>query len=594
MPDDRTSPDETRTAPDEIKQTTSDDKSSAGSESAPAQPRQSEGMTTKTPTATEIAPKDETTREAEATTTANADAAASASSDAPTPNGAGQAAGADAATADAPTPTGAAHDANSNGTAQGANAAGDAAHAPTPNGVVQENEVVQDTSAAPAAEEAPSGAEPGTADVPSTASTAVEAADTKDAPASAADEQDESSDFGKALDASAKQPRVVKVGERVRGKIVTIEEQHCFIDYKGRAEARIATSELRDRDGSVLMRVNDLITATVADVDDGVTLTLGKRRGPVNAARLRVSFENKVPVSGTVKGINKGGFDVNVGGIRAFCPLSQVDNRYIENPKDYVGKTFRFRVLRWENGGRNIVVSRRPILREETKRRASETRARLDEGAEFEGVVTRLQPFGAFVDLGGLEGLLHVSRMGYTRVENPSAVVTKGDKVRVRVVSIENPGTRKERIALALADLGPDPWDAVHDELKEGDVLTGTVARMVPFGAFVRLPNGMDGLVHVSELSADRVKEPQEDLVQGQEVKVRVLRIDVEKKRISLSLRLSAERGKPKPKPRREPRAARGAPSQPKTGPPDASSVSLTHTMADQLGRLKDKLREKD
>lgn len=546
MPDDRTSADDARTASDEIQQQTSDHETSP--EGKPV-PRRSEGMATKTHTATEIDPKEGATFEADTTTSSIEETA---------------------------TPNGAERDTKLAATADAA----------TPNGVVPEANAPETTEAAKSNRVQP---EPDTA----ASGDGVDAA-TDTQGTDAADPQATPSDFAKALEAGTKPPRVVKVGERVRGRIVSIEDENSFIDYKGRAEARIATSELRDRDGSVLMRVDDMITATVAKVDDGVTLTLGKRRGPVNAARLRVSFENKIPVSGTVKGINKGGFDVNVGGIRAFCPLSQVDNTYVENPKEYVGKTFRFRVLRWENGGRNIVVSRRPILREEAKRRASETRKRLEEGAEFEGIVTRLQPFGAFVDLGGLEGLLHVSRMGYTRVEHPSAVVAKGDKVRVRVVSVENPGTRKERIALALADLGPDPWDNVHEQLKEGDVLTGTVVRLVPFGVFVRLPNGMDGLVHVSELSDNRAKETKEGLSQGQEVQVRVLRIDVEKKRVSLTLRLSAERGQPKSKPRREPRAGRGAPSQPKTGPPDGGPVSLTHTMADQLGRLKDKLREKE
>ena len=534
MPEDRTPPDDARTAPDETSRTTSSDPTTTETDSNTASPPQSERMHSVTQTATEI--------------------------DAPTakPNGGASASAADTTAADTQ------------------------ASAETP---AASNGAQEDT--------APQQAAPNTGSQDADASSQV--ADTAGGETDMAEKPGgDPGEFAELLDASSETPREVKVGDRIRGKIVSLGEEHCFIDYKGRAEARIATSELRDRDGKVLLRVDDMLTATVATVDDAVTLTLGKRRGAVNAARLRVAFESKLPVSGSVKSVNKGGFDVNLGGIRAFCPLSQVDNTFVDSPEHYVGKTFRFRVLRWENGGRNIVVSRRPILREEAKQLATETRKSLAEGAEFEGVVTRLQPFGAFVDLGGLEGLLHVSRMGHTRVEDPSKVVAKGDKLRVRVVSIENPGTRKERIALSLADLGPDPWATVHDELKEGDILSGTVARLVPFGAFVRLPNGMDGLVHVSELAENRTQAPDAAVSQGQDVQVRVLRIDIEKKRISLSLRLTAPPAPSKSRPKREPRASRGAPKEPKGAPPTSGPVTLTHTMADQLGRLKDKLRDRD
>ncbi|UCE01598.1 MAG: S1 RNA-binding domain-containing protein [Candidatus Latescibacterota bacterium] len=392
----------------------------------------------------------------------------------------------------------------------------------------------------------------------------------------------------------SKPPREVKVGERVRGRIASIQEDQTFVDYGGRAEASIATSELRDKEGAVLLRVDDTLSATVVSIDDGVTLTLGKKRGALNAAKLRIAHENRVPVSGTVRSVNKGGFDVSVGGVRAFCPLSQIDTTFVADPQEYVGKRLTFRVLRWENSGRNIVVSRRAILREEAKEKARETRKHLEEGAEFEGVVKRIQPFGAFIDLGGLEGLLHVSRMGHTRIDDPKGVVSVGQTVKVRVVTVENPGTRRERIALALADLGPDPWSQVQEQLHEGDVVDGVVARLAPFGAFVRLPVGIDGLVHVTELSSKRLSDPKEAVRVGQEVQVKVLRIDSEKRRISLSIRRCHEEPKSTKErpPRRESRSGRQ-----QRGPEQVAAASgggsLTHTMADQLGALKDKLRRR-
>lgn len=591
MPEDRTPPDDPRSIPEETTTTTSDE-SATQPDSAGATPDTADSGTSVTAGPAKahdaVTPKADVAVDDPEPVPANPSSLPAATASAPTPNGktTGESDDPAAAKTDGGTAEPVAGQADSRSEVQTANPSDGKSDDKT-----QESAKHMDDKTG--VESQASG--DGTAVDGSRASGDGTSADGSRAAGDGATADDASDgEFGKLLEASTESPREVKVGERVRGKIVSIGEEHCFIDYHGRAEARIATSELRDRDGGILMRVGDMLSATVATVDEDVTLTLGKRRGPVNAARLRVAFENKVPVSGTVKTTNKGGFDVAVGGIRAFCPLSQIDNTFVDDPKDYVGKSFTFRVLRWENGGRNIVVSRRPILREEAKARAVETRKLLEEGAELEGVVTRLQPFGAFVDLGGLEGLVHVSRMGHTRVDNPASVVSKGEKVRVRVVRIENPGTRKERIALALIDLGPDPWESVLEQIKPGDILTGTVARLVDFGAFVRLPNGMDGLVHVSEIADARVNEPKDAVQQGQEVQVRVLRIDVENKRISLSLRLSPEPGRSQPKPKREPRAAKGAPKESKGNAPAAGPVTLTHTMADQLGRLKDKLRDQD
>jgi small subunit ribosomal protein S1 len=414
-------------------------------------------------------------------------------------------------------------------------------------------------------------------------------------PAASGSESAESSDATESSDASREElarmveetgdpTPEVKIGDRLRGKIVSIDDENTFVDYAGRAEARIATSELRDKNQQVVMRVGDSISATVSAVDDGVVLTLGRRRGVVHAAKLRVAFENKVPVQGSVKASNKGGFDVQIGGIRTFCPLSQIDRTYVEDPKAYIGKSFTFRVLRWENGGRNIVVTRRALLEEEAAEKAVETRKTLAVDAVLEGMVTRIQPFGAFIDIGGLEGLLHVSRMSYGRVEDPRKVVDVGQKISVRVLSIENEGTRKERISLGLADLGPDPWETLTGEHKEGDVVSGKVARLTDFGAFVQLAEGVDGLVHISEIANQRIQHPQEVLKVGDEVEVRILRIESEKRRVSLSIRQVSEEQPARP--RREPRAPRRQESSP------PSSGALTHTMADQLGALKKKLRD--
>ena len=391
-------------------------------------------------------------------------------------------------------------------------------------------------------------------------------------------------------DSSVAAAPALKVGDRVRGRVVAIGDEETQVEIAGAAPARLRTAEIRDRSGTVLLREDDRFTSTIATCTDGITLTLGKKRGVLDAARLRLALEQRANVSGTVQGLNKGGFEIRIGRVRAFCPLSQIDVAFVLTPESYLGKTLPFRVLRWENHGRNIVVSRRSVLRDEAKTQARELRKQLSEGAELEGVVKRLQPFGAFVDLGGLEGLVHVSRMGHSRVEDPASILTVGAKVRVRVVKIEHPGTRRERIALSLADLGPDPWAQVQEQLHPGDVLTGTVVRLAPFGAFVHLPVGLDGLVHLSELSHQHIASPQEVVAPGQEVQVKVLQVDVEKRRISLSLRRAVETEAPPPR-RREPRRERAPRQRDKPPAPAAGGVSLTHTMAEQLGLLKQKFR---
>jgi small subunit ribosomal protein S1 len=376
---------------------------------------------------------------------------------------------------------------------------------------------------------------------------------------------------------------------------------------------------LRGPDGTLLLRVNDPVSAFVETVGVPVVLTLGKRRGLLNLAKLRTAYEEKKPVSGTVRGVNKGGFEVRVQGARGFCPLSQIDFGMLQDPQSYLGQTFTFRVLRWENGGRTIILSRRAILKEESESKAVETRQHLAVGAEFEGIVKRVQPFGAFVDIGGVEGLLHVSRIGRGHFTDALQVVTPGQTVQVRVTRIDDSaGSGKERIALAAPDFGPDPWEAAGETLHAGDVVRGRVMRLAEFGAFVNVAPGIDGLVHVSELQPPPEGgdgTPPQPPQPGDEIEVRIVRVDLEKKRVSLSMRLEPPPPRPQREVRepREPREAREGRDprearRPRRDRPrdrdrdrggdrdregfaSGSSGSLTHTMAEQLGALKRKLQ---
>jgi len=345
----------------------------------------------------------------------------------------------------------------------------------------------------------------------------------------------------------------VSVGDRVRGRIISIGEVDAFVDFGGRSEASITATELLDEDGAPRYKVGDEIEAIVASVEDGVLLTLSGRAVALSTEMLREAFRNHIPVEGLVKQINRGGFEVVVSGVRGFCPISQIDSKYVESPNEFVGQKLSFRITEWQDGGRNLVLSRRAVLEEQEEHRREELRAKIVEGTEFEGVITRVQPFGVFVDLGGIEGLVHVSELSHGRVENPSDHFARNQKITVKVIKVENLGKAKERISLSIRELLPDPWESEVAKFHEGSVVRGKVVSLANFGAFVELAPGLDGLVHLSELSHKRVAHPKEAVSEGNEVDVQILEIDRVKRRISLSLKrlekadeMRAEEGGPK------------------------------------------------
>jgi len=424
--------------------------------------------------------------------------------------------------------------------------------------------------------------------------------------------------FSQPLEVRAPDPSTgtLALGQKVRGKVLSIGDDQAIVSLSGRPDAILPTREFRTADGTLLLRVGDTFTAIVQSVEVPALLALDKRRLVLNALRLRIAHENHKSVTGAVRSVNKGGFEVRVAGVRCFCPLSQMDAAVALDPQAHVSQTYNFRILRWEQGGRSIVLSRRAILREEAEAKATETRRRLEVGSEFDGIVTRVQPFGAFVDIGGIEGLLHVSRMGRGHVTDPSQIVTPGQTLRVTVTKIESVDTPKARIALAATDLGPDPWATAGEQLTENAVLHGRVVRMTEFGAFVNLLPGIDGLLHATELQRHTGAGGAPPQV-GDEMDVRVTRVDGDKRRVSLSLRLepppprAAAReardrndagdrrevregrrdtrgGRPGGRPRRD-RDRERDPGHENT--PFAAGSSLTHTMAEQLGALRGKLQ---
>jgi len=256
---------------------------------------------------------------------------------------------------------------------------------------------------------------------------------------------------------------------------------------------------------------------------------------PANLSKVKDAFENQVPMEGKIKSTNKGGFEVDLHGVRSFCPYSQIQLGYCDKPEEYVGQKMPFMVVTFERGGRNIVVSRRKLLEEEGKAAAGDTLEKLELGAEFEGAVRRLQPYGAFIDIGGMDGLVHVSEISHGRISNPSDVLKVGDKVSVKVIKLEGEGD-KRRISLSMKQLGGDPWAEVPEKYAEGATVKGKVVRLAEFGAFIELESGVDGLVHISEISTERIQHPSDKLQKGQDVEVRVLQVDPDQRRISLTM----------------------------------------------------------
>jgi small subunit ribosomal protein S1 len=342
------------------------------------------------------------------------------------------------------------------------------------------------------------------------------------------------------------------VGDKVSGQIVSIGPEAAFVDLGGKAEGIIELAQISDAEGKLTSAVGDTIEAKVSRIDPETgALVLRRRvgRGQEVPAELVQAYQSGIPVEGLVTAVIKGGVEVQVSGLRAFCPLSQLELRYVENPERFIGERLAFKIARYEEGGRgrrpNIVLSRRALLEEEAKAKAAETRARLEPGAVVRGKVTALTDYGAFVDRGGLEGMLHVSEIGFARTAHPKDVLQVGQEIEVQVLKIEPSKDPKhgERISLSRKALERDPWNDAAERFTAGSRVKGRVMRLEAFGAFIEVAPGLEGLAHISELGASRrINHPREVLELGQDVDVTVLGVDPVKRRISLSLQDQAAR----------------------------------------------------
>jgi small subunit ribosomal protein S1 len=333
------------------------------------------------------------------------------------------------------------------------------------------------------------------------------------------------------------------VGDKVRGTVVAVGEEQVFIDLGGKSEGIMDPAALRGQDGVLTVAVGDTVEAVVTGIDEeSGALFLGDQKGRHlhGTEELEQAYRERLPVQGRVTGAIKGGLEVQIAGHRAFCPASQIDIRFVEDLSEFVGQHLDFRITKLEGGRKlNLVVSRRTILEEQQRTEAEALRARLVEGAVLTGTVRSIKDYGVFVDLGGIEGMIHISELAFHRVQHPSELLGEGQQVEVAVLRIEQTGDpkRPEKIALSMRALARDPWTDVPNRYPVGTRVQGKVTRLQGFGAFVELAPGVEGLVHISELGTGRrVNHPNEVLTSGQQVEAVVLDLDLEKKRIGLSL----------------------------------------------------------
>jgi 4-hydroxy-3-methylbut-2-enyl diphosphate reductase len=287
--------------------------------------------------------------------------------------------------------------------------------------------------------------------------------------------------------------------------------------------------------------VGDELEVLVLKWDDDGTVLLSKKKVDSKKVmdQLEEDFKEGRTIDGTIVSSVKGGLLVDVG-VVGFLPASHVEDGYVKNLDEYIGKTYKFKIIEFNRSkkrGSQIVLSRKQLVEEEKARLKEKFWSDIEEGQTVKGRVKRVVDYGAFIDLGGYEGLLHVSEIDHVRIEHPSKVLKEGDEIDVYILSLDR---EKQRVSLSRKKLLKSPWEIVLENYKEGDIIEGTVVRIAPFGAFVEIAPGVDGLVHISQLANRRVEKPQDVVSINQKVQIKILSIDPEEKRIGLSIKEAA------------------------------------------------------
>ena len=332
----------------------------------------------------------------------------------------------------------------------------------------------------------------------------------------------------------------IQIGDKISGKIISIGGETIFVDVGSKIDGIVEKSELLDDEQNLPFQTGDDIELYVTAIDEG-EIRLSRAISGVGGLNLLLeAHENAIPIEGKVKESVKGGFSVEVLQRRAFCPISQIDLKYVEKPEDYVGMTLQFLVTRFEENGRNIVLSRRSLLEAELKEAQKAFFKDLALDSVINGCITKLMPYGVFVEIyPGVEGMVHISELSWARVEKPEDILKAGENVRVKLIGFEqNNKSGQYKISLSMKQVTEDPWLTVDAQFKEGEKLSGKVTRLAKFGAFVEIAPGIEGMVHLSEMSYKKHIVRADEVVQpGDVISVMVKDIDKDAKRISLSIK---------------------------------------------------------
>ncbi|HSN54942.1 MAG TPA: S1 RNA-binding domain-containing protein [Candidatus Sulfomarinibacteraceae bacterium] len=338
-------------------------------------------------------------------------------------------------------------------------------------------------------------------------------------------------EFERALQESL-DAETARVGDLIEGTIVAIHGDVALVDIAGKSEAVLPRDELEQ------LGTGDPVEVVVVSVGEEIRVSRRQAIELQLKEKLAVAVESGQPVEGKVVGRRKGGFDITIAGVRGFCPMSQISDIRGEDLDSHLGQTYHFKILEFDPDDRKLVVSRAALLREEKDKLRAEAWQRLEVGAVVEGTVGSLTDFGAFVDLGGVDGLVHVTEIAHHRVNRPSDVLSLGETVQVKVLDLD---PAKNRISLSMKQLQPDPWEHVDERFPVRGAFSGTVVRTTDFGVFVELEPGLDGLIHVSQLQPG-VELGSEEVAVGATVQGWVREVDLENHRIGLTMRRLPDR----------------------------------------------------
>ncbi|KMK76457.1 30S ribosomal protein S1 [Alkalihalobacillus pseudalcaliphilus] len=335
--------------------------------------------------------------------------------------------------------------------------------------------------------------------------------------------------------------KAFEVGTIVTGKVTKIEDKQAFVDVGYKQDGIIPISELSSlhiEKVADVLTVDDEVELKVIKLTDD-ELVLSKRAIQSEKAweSLQEIYSNDDVIEAVVAEVVKGGLVVDLG-VRGFIPASLVERHYVEDFSKYKGETLRLKVVELDKENNKLILSQRAVLDEEAESQKKSVLQEIIPGQIIEGTVQRLTSFGAFVDLGGVDGLVHISQLAHHRVETPAEVVKEGEQVKVKVLSVDS---ESERVSLSIKDTLPGPWENIKGNISQGDVVDGTVKRLVSFGAFIEVADGVEGLVHISQIANRHIGTPSEVLTEGEQVEAKVLDINLEEKRISLSIRALLE-----------------------------------------------------